>query len=150
MKQQQLTKQYLIPGLLFIYQSGLDLKRSSIEHFWSGFQDVYFSFMNPYTITGMPIIFLMLYIIHRAVIHGVIVRLYTQQKNMLQHYMLLDMVIVVLAISFIAIENIGMPVPDTISFVLIKLLNTPLLLLFFLPVWYITRMIETPVREAKT
>lgn len=140
-----LNKRILLSIALFIYQSCLDLKRMSITESYTLFQNEYISFMKWFTLGNRPGLFVTLYIIHRAFIHGLIVRYFSGQKKMLLNYMILDLIIFVISFLVIVGRRLFDPYLDftePLVLFLLKLLDTPLLLLFFLPAYYLFRELE--------
>jgi hypothetical protein len=125
--------------LLFLYQSVVDLNK---EVLLSGYLYLAkeYSGLLPWFISENGRLYTLLYFFHRAFVHGLIVRVYTRKSAMLRLYMLTDLSI----FSLFALLVLGrrlFPLPlmatDFAVSYLIKLWNTPLLLLFFLPAYYL-------------
>lgn len=143
-----LHKRILLCIALFAYQSCLDLKKISIRESYTLFQNEFLPFMNWFTLGNRPGLFVTLYIIHRAFIHGLIVRYFTGQKKMLLYYMILDLIIFVFSFFVVAGRRLFAPYLDftePLALFLLKLLDSPLLLLFFLPAYYIFMKLEEEV-----
>lgn len=131
-----------ISVLLFVYQSILDLKREELTVIYLELQHNFFPFLDNFVLAQKPGVFLLLFIIHRAFVHGLIISIYTNQKRLLKYYVATDLLICFTAFIFLGIHRI-FGIDLYASGILLKLLNTPLLLLFFLPSYYIMKWEST-------
>lgn len=135
-----------ISVLLFLYQSILDYKREELMVIYTNLQHNLFPFLEYFVLVDKPGMFLLLFVIHRAFVHGLIISIFTSEKKLLKYYVATD-----LLICFVAFISLAMHRFSGINFyasgVLLKLLNTPLLLLFFLPTYYIIKW-ERTIKES--
>lgn len=136
---------------LFAYQSCIDLKRKFLIDTYTIFQREHLDILNFFTIANRPGTFIVLYIVHRAFVHALIVRYFTGKRSMLKNYMMLDLVIFFFSFLVVAGRRIFNPYLDftePLALFLLKLLDTPLLLMFFLPSYYIFLMLgNDPKKE---
>src|SRR6478609_4103056 len=88
MSQKLLSKRILVCLALYLYQSFLDFNRTSILNLFK----TYSPFIGP-QVAKLPVVFLLIYIIHRAFIHGLIVKVFTGEKKILFYYMVTDLII---------------------------------------------------------
>ncbi|WMJ72047.1 hypothetical protein RCC89_02505 [Cytophagaceae bacterium ABcell3] len=131
--------------LLYIWQSILDLNKDSLISQYEHLRVQYLSIIDEPLIAKMPAMFICLYILHRAFVHGLIVRVFTSKKALLRQYMALDLIIFVAAIPFYISRKLIPATADFIeplSFAFMKLLDSPVLLLFFLPSYYLFKNME--------
>ena len=144
MQAQQLNKGIAV--VLFVYQLLLDLNRPWLLSVYRPLQTRYFDWTTPFTIDAQidpkPVIFLIVVVIHRAFIHGLIIRLFTGSPYLLRIYVLLDGGVMLGALLLLVMERIliGETLIGTLlGNIFYKALDTPLLLLFFLPAFYLQK-----------
>lgn len=129
-----LSKRILVCLGLYFYQSFLDFNRAYILEIYK----TYSPLTGP-QITIYPVYFFLAYIIHRAFIHGLIVKIFTGEKKILFYYMVTDLIIFGGASLILFIRKLfpEFNAITPVKFAFINLLDTPILLLFFLPSFYL-------------
>ncbi|MBO9698616.1 MAG: hypothetical protein J7604_00320 [Sporocytophaga sp.] len=140
MSQKLLSKRILVCLALYLYQSLLDLNRTSILDLYKTNSPI----IGP-QVAKFPIFFLLTFIMHRAFIHGLIVKVFTGEKKILYYYMVTDLIIFSAA-ALIVLSRRILPqfndITEPLTFAFMKLLDTPILLLFFLPSFYLYKKME--------
>ena len=120
----------LFSGMLFLYQSALDVYRGNLH---TGLSH---SYLNEE-------LFLLIFIIHRSIIHGLIIYLLTGRGFIWRYYVLIDFTLLLVAYLLKLINEHVFALPDFFEYlnntVFFKMLNTPILLLFFLPAYYLLK-----------
>jgi hypothetical protein len=138
--------------LLFLYQCSIDLNKNLLVSGYNYLEKEYLDFL-PSFILSNDRIYTLLYFLHRAFIHGAIVRIYTGKKYLVRVYMIIDLTIFsIFALLVIAKKSFDLPITATdfsISY-LMKLWNSPLLLLFFLPSFYLFANSKNSRNKQKT
>jgi|GEM_PF-7049958 hypothetical protein len=127
---------------LYLYQSFLDQFRTYFLNLFTTYSPV----IGP-QVAKLPLIFLLLYVVHRAFIHGLIVKIFTGEKKILFYYMLTDLCIFGIAGLIVVIRRVFPQlneVTEPLTFAFMNLLDTPILLLFFLPSFYLYKKMEQP------
>ncbi|WP_028979079.1 hypothetical protein [Sporocytophaga myxococcoides] len=140
MRHKLLSKRILACLALYLYQSFLDLNRNSILDFYQSYSPI----IGP-QVAKFPVFFLLAFIIHRAFIHGLIVKIFTGEKKILYYYMLTDLLIFGAAALIVICRRIFPQfndITEPLTFAFINLLDTPILLLFFLPSFYLYKKME--------
>lgn len=140
MSQKLLSKRILACLALYLYQSLLDQFRTTFLDLFITYSPI----VGP-QVAKFPVVFLLIYIIHRALIHGLIVRIFTGEKKILFYYMVTDLIIFGAAALIVLSRRIFPQfnnITDPITFAFMNLLDTPILLLFFLPSFYLYKKVE--------
>lgn len=130
----------LISIALYCYQSIWDLNKDFLLKQYLYIEDQFIPASLHLTIAKQPAIFLLIFIIHRAIIHSLIVKFYTGKNEMMRIYMFIDLFLFFLATPIFLIRKMVPElaiITEPFTFAFFKLLNTPLLLLFFIPAYYI-------------
>ncbi|MCR6641986.1 MAG: hypothetical protein NVV82_24125 [Sporocytophaga sp.] len=83
-----LSKRILVCLGLYFYQSFLDFNKANILEIYKTYSPV----IGP-QVAKFPVFFLLAFIIHRAFIHGLIVKIFTREEKILFYYMVTDLVI---------------------------------------------------------
>jgi hypothetical protein len=125
-------------AVLFLYQSSLDYNRNKLEALLSDAIENNFPVISQFETK----IFFFLFIIHRAFIHGLIIKFFTGKSKLLKFYMALDIFIMFSAGVTIVLKNYSNLHVEMLFLwdIFLSLLNTPILLLFFLPAYYVSKM----------
>jgi|AntRauTorckE6833_2_1112554.scaffolds.fasta_scaffold140907_1 hypothetical protein len=133
-------------AVLFLYQSSLDYNRNKLEALLSDAIENNFPVISQFETK----IFFFLFIIHRAFIHGLIIKIFTGKSKLLKFYMALDLFIMFSAGVTIVLNNYSDLNMDMIFLwkIFSSLLDTPILLLFFLPAYYVSKM-EDHLKKAE-
>jgi len=140
MRPKLLSKRIISCLALYLYQSFLDLNRIQILDFYKTYSPI----IGP-EVAKSPVIFLLTFIIHRAFVHGLIVKIFTGEKKILYYYMITDLIIFGAAALIVFIRRTFPQfndITEPVTFAFIKLLDTPILLLFFLPSYYLYKRME--------
>ncbi len=137
-----LSKRILVCLSLYLYQSLLDQFRLLFLDLFKTYSPI----IGP-QVAKLPVVFLLIYIIHRAFIHGLIVKIFTGERKILFYYMITDFIIFGAA-ALIVLSRRLFPhfndITEPVTFAFMKLLDTPILLLFFLPSFYLFKKMNLP------
>ncbi|MCP4521551.1 MAG: hypothetical protein GY827_07670 [Cytophagales bacterium] len=133
----QRNKRIIYASIIFLYQSVIDFFRDDIATFLDNQNIKILSF----SITG---IFLFVLIIHRAFIHGIIIRILTQQKKLLKYYVVIDISMFSFFFLYEVLNNFMKfgKYPEILKDTFHKFLSTPILLMIFLSAYFIFMEIE--------
>jgi uncharacterized membrane protein len=135
-----LSKRILSCLGLYFYQSFLDFNRANILEIYK----TYSPLIGP-QVAKFPVFFLLAFIMHRAFIHGLIVKIFTREKKILFYYMVTDLIIFGGAAIVLFIRKLFPQFNDftePVTFAFMNLLDTPILLLFFLPSFYLYKKMD--------
>lgn len=119
--------------ILFTYQSWLDLLREGRIKQLSQYLEPIVGFES------FNFLFL-LFILHRSFIHGLILWVFSGKSKLLKYYMLLDSSLLLLLLATMGIAYTFSFSEDLIFLlrtILLRMVNTPVLLIFCLPAYYI-------------
>ncbi|GAL84449.1 hypothetical protein MYP_1677 [Sporocytophaga myxococcoides] len=123
-----------------MYQSSLDFNRTDILEMYK----TYLPIIGP-QVAKFPLFFLLAFITHRAFIHGLIVKFFTGEKKILFYYMVTDFIIFGGAALVLFIRKLFPQfndITEPVTFAFMNLLDTPILLLFFLPSFYLYKKMD--------
>lgn len=144
-------KRYLIGALILGYQIFFDFNGSTTLDWFYSISE-WFGIDKPWESYEGPVAWVGFLILHRAVIHTFVVYCWTGNRSFTHLYGIIEVLLIVGMISMFVLKIF---VGDWVFFsfsifhTFLDLLKSPLLLIIFLPSYFIIKQIQEPVESPK-